>query len=197
MAKQKTQRLKPRLKSLRRFRKLSDLMEVAIKDLRLVERQKKTYRIWMGDWHEPKSDGKCAVCLAGSVMAKTMHIPSEVYAVPGCAILSQGDSERLKAVNESRTGSIYSALSSMAMADVLYADKRADVYGSSAQERRDAVKWYAGLKARNDYWKLIDECREFVASFGDTFPDYDEPTQRKDFFKAMRWFIKTLRKYGV
>ena len=69
MAKQKTQRLKPRLKSLRRFRKLSDLMEVAIKDLRLVERQKKTYRIWMGDWHEPKSDGKCAVCLAGSVMA--------------------------------------------------------------------------------------------------------------------------------
>lgn len=52
--------------------KPSDLIRLALSDLARCERSPK-YEIDMGDWHRP--NGKCLVCLAGSVMAKTLEAP--------------------------------------------------------------------------------------------------------------------------
>ncbi len=49
--------------------KPSELIKVALEDLKKVERSKK-YEVNMGDWHEP--NGVCSVCFAGAVMVKTL-----------------------------------------------------------------------------------------------------------------------------
>ena len=61
--------------------KLSELLNVALKDLKKCERSKK-YEVYMMAWHLPNSDkGTCMVCLAGSVMAKEFKLsPSECAA---------------------------------------------------------------------------------------------------------------------
>ena len=60
--------------ALRRLKNLSDNPGTAIlqalDDLRAVERMKARYVVSMGTWHEPQADGRCAVCLAGAVMAR-------------------------------------------------------------------------------------------------------------------------------
>lgn len=51
-------------------KKASDLILLALEDLRKVERSTK-YEVDMGSWHSP--NGKCAVCFAGSVMAYSLN----------------------------------------------------------------------------------------------------------------------------
>lgn len=61
--------------------KLSALICVAVEDLRKVERSK-FYTVDMEFWHSPDEadDGRCCVCLAGSVMAKTLRTkPNECF----------------------------------------------------------------------------------------------------------------------
>lgn len=67
--------------SARRVTKLpdlpSDLIRLALRDLKQVEKMKKTYRVDMGTWFEAKDShnyNKCAVCFAGSVMARTCKL---------------------------------------------------------------------------------------------------------------------------
>lgn len=59
-------------------RKPSALIRLALKDLEACEADP-NYEIAMGVWHTPKSvwnrEGPCVVCLAGSVMAKTLACP--------------------------------------------------------------------------------------------------------------------------
>lgn len=52
--------------------KPSALLRLALEDLEAVEADKK-YKVAMGKWHEP--NGACKVCLAGSVLAKTLQVP--------------------------------------------------------------------------------------------------------------------------
>jgi len=47
--------------------KLSDIILIALEDLRKVERSKK-YKVYMGVWHSP--NGVCSVCFAGAVMSQ-------------------------------------------------------------------------------------------------------------------------------
>jgi len=56
---------------------LACLIKVAHDDLVACERDPR-YVINMSRWHEPRADGKCLVCLAGAVMAKTMKIPVDL-----------------------------------------------------------------------------------------------------------------------
>lgn len=57
--------------------KLSKLLQVAMEDLELCENDPR-YVIDMRDWHNP--NGQCAVCLAGSVMAKSLgEDPNDPY----------------------------------------------------------------------------------------------------------------------
>lgn len=88
-------------------KKLSDCLELALKDLAQVERMKRTYTVSMYRWHEP--NGKCTVCLAGSVMARTLERdPSD-----DCGPTSFDDArtrDRLYALNFLRQGDIAYAL---------------------------------------------------------------------------------------
>ncbi len=56
--------------------KLSDLIELAIADARKLDRTRYT-PMWM-TWHRPRTDGKCMVCLAGSIVAGTLGCPTDV-----------------------------------------------------------------------------------------------------------------------
>lgn len=52
--------------------KMSALIRIALADLRKIERSKR-YGVDMNSWHTPLyGKGRCLVCFAGSVMAKTL-----------------------------------------------------------------------------------------------------------------------------
>ncbi len=108
-------------------RKLSDLLELAINDLEKVENSKE-YSVDMGVWIKPHIGGRCMVCLAGSVMAMSLHVKvdpkdlDENYQATGfsptCfteftagdfAKYSNDDADALSALNDLRCGSIGAA----------------------------------------------------------------------------------------
>lgn len=53
---------------------MSDVLELALRDLKMVEKDEK-YEVKMTEWHQPISYSKCQVCLAGSIMAKSLKVP--------------------------------------------------------------------------------------------------------------------------
>lgn len=55
--------------------RLSDLIDLAITDVGRLDRT--TYTPHPGHWHEPTDNGRCAICLAGSVIAGTLKCPQD------------------------------------------------------------------------------------------------------------------------
>ena len=86
-------------------RKLSDVIDVALKDLAWVERHPKTYTVDMGGWHEVY-DEICAVCFAGAVMAKTLATDPKRDAVPDS--FDKYTESRLSDLNFLRMGGLQS-----------------------------------------------------------------------------------------
>lgn len=189
-----------KLKHLNKFRKLSDLLEVALKDLVSVERMKKTYVVNMGLWHSPSyhdENGRCAVCLAGSVMACTMQIPtdvSEVTVVGDRSPQGQADWLKLAAINQARMADIKDAITHFAAAEA-YRRKLQTFHSFSTREIAAKVDWYTKLRIgeiQEHVYKRLDE----LPYDGDA-PDYDVVEQRRAFRAFMRWQIKLLRRYGL
>lgn len=103
--------------------KMSELINLALGDLRAVEKMKKKYVVNMGIWHSPQSElgdyepqttqvDKCVVCFAGSVMAQTLKIPDDVkYDVGygGNDCFDEETDRKLDAINSLRTGDIADA----------------------------------------------------------------------------------------
>lgn len=85
---------------------LGELMDVALKDLESVE-QDPRYMVHMGIWHE-KFDGKCAVCFAGAVIARTLDAPIELCLEPH--EYPPAIEYKLDALNAVRSGFVDSAL---------------------------------------------------------------------------------------
>lgn len=56
--------------------KMSDLIYLALHDLSEVEKMKKVYSVDMDTWHSP--NGRCSVCFAGSVMARTCGLAPDI-----------------------------------------------------------------------------------------------------------------------
>lgn len=79
----------------------SALIRLALADLRKVEAMPETYDVNMYDWHEPKN-GKCSVCLAGSVMASSLGVSSDKAEYPGA--LGEHNGAALDALNSLRVG---------------------------------------------------------------------------------------------
>ena len=52
------------------------LAKVALEDFKKVA-EDQDYEIDMMEWHRPEENGKCAVCLAGSVIAGTLQHPKD------------------------------------------------------------------------------------------------------------------------
>lgn len=96
----------------------SDLIRVALVDLRRCEADPR-YKVCMYEWHIPGRDetGRsdyCYVCLAGSVMAKSLGADKETYALPNNYVES-GEDVKLRAVNDFRSGYISVALAVMGL----------------------------------------------------------------------------------
>lgn len=88
--------------------KPSDLIELALADLRKVEKDER-YVVNMRDWHAPApAFGFCNVCLAGAVMAGTLgHSPDECL-TPGD--LGPTLDSKLRALDSLRLGRVRTAL---------------------------------------------------------------------------------------
>lgn len=138
-----------KLKHLNKFRKLSDLLEVALKDLAAVERMKKTYKVDMGSWHEPKfgDDSRCAVCLAGSVMARTMQLPPSVseLVIDNSSQQGRADWWKLSSINEARVGELDDALTNFAAGEACRL-KLQDDRTFAAIVPAMKVQWYVDLR---------------------------------------------------
>jgi hypothetical protein len=123
------------MKTLKRYKKLSTLLRLALKDLARAERSKR-YVINMGTWHEPvqaydastgscQETGKCQVCLAGSVIAGTLNAdlsecvePCDYEVGRDCTTVN-----KLYALNSIRQGHIQSALQSIGRLKMWHAHK--------------------------------------------------------------------------
>lgn len=89
--------------------KLSDLIELAIRDVQKCEAEPARFRLAMGNWHMPVEDGICEVCLAGAVMAQTLALPDTHYvsfAFDGVRDFQQ----QLRALNDVRVGDMVIAV---------------------------------------------------------------------------------------
>lgn len=90
---------------------LSGLIRVALADLRKVEARADIYRIDMSEWHSGTrtrdgSPRKCAVCLAGAVMAFSLDAPYSESRIPSDYSDIQ---KKLWAINDLRDGCVVSA----------------------------------------------------------------------------------------
>lgn len=84
--------------------KPSELILAALADLTVVARKTRTYRVNMGEWHNPHIGNKCNVCLAGSVIANRLMVSPGEDAYPG--IFDNDTRLKLRALNTIRSGNI-------------------------------------------------------------------------------------------
>lgn len=89
--------------------KPSELIFTALRDLRACE-EDPLYTINMGLWHSSResSDGVCAVCLAGSVMAKSLDAQTTHQAVP--VDFGHINRQKLRALDDLRLGQYEGAI---------------------------------------------------------------------------------------
>lgn len=92
--------------------KPSELLRVALGDLEKCEKDP-NYIIMMNDWHTVRGD-KCAVCLAGVVIAKSLEANVEWNYDPDN--YDRTVRHKLRALNQFRTGSNRAALGFMGIA---------------------------------------------------------------------------------
>ena len=81
--------------------KPSKLIKIAVRDMEKCMRDSR-YEIDMRVWHGPGFTGKCKVCLAGSVLAKTVKLP---IAIDYCTTrLDDNIDNKLALLDEFRKG---------------------------------------------------------------------------------------------
>ena len=84
-------------------KKPHQLIKIALKDLRQVEKMPDKYVVDMGFYHRPNSH--CSVCFAGAVMAISLKISHKANIIPSCL-----DNEllrfRLEALDSVRCGNV-------------------------------------------------------------------------------------------
>ena len=122
--------------------KLSELIRVALDDLRLCEADP-TYHIIMSTWHSPYQHNTCAVCLAGAVMAQSLNIPPGVSADPHYFVADNRLINTLLALDALRTGDVSEALLLMGVHDHL--NILPDDVRSIAHYERDRTKFVSDM----------------------------------------------------
>ncbi len=88
---------------------LSDTLALAIADARSLDRTLYLphYRFWHG--HDTSHSDKCLVCLAGSIISRTLKVDHLTITTPG--IYPRLTDRKLRAVNACRSGDFNSAFS--------------------------------------------------------------------------------------
>lgn len=97
--------------------KLSDLLELAVRDAQKCEAQPERFRLDMGKWHSPLNSGVCAVCMAGAVLAQTVGMGDDKEIIWS----DLDDWSGVRAINEMRTGDFCDAA---VILDVALSDDR-------------------------------------------------------------------------
>lgn len=88
--------------------KPSELLLLALTDLEMCENDPR-YEIYMGNWHAP--NGRCRVCAAGAVMAKSLGAPPRD--IWGPEDFDEDTERKLRAIDFFRTGAVWDALNWM------------------------------------------------------------------------------------
>lgn len=160
-------------------RVMSKLIDIALKDIRKVEKMKSKYAIDMGDWYDPNAqlvcsvgDNSvisrtkiCSVCAAGSVMAFSLNAKGNRELTPDSF---PKNADQLHAINALRVGSVLSAY------QVLFPDEGVSDYTQDSERRKKANQ-------------LIE--------LGDDIPEY-EPMEPEPFHKALKKLQAKLQKAG-
>ncbi len=133
-------------------RKMSALLRLAVKDAQAVEKSKK-YVLAMGTWHEPYRN-KCHVCLAGSVMAKSLGCSPDKELRP--YDLPARTRDALLAVNEMRQGDFAGAARTLRLKD----NHRAIAAASAL------VDFYNGKDDLAPSWQHYLDAADFLERFG-------------------------------
>lgn len=91
----------------------SALIRLALSDLRDVEKLSDVYVVDMDLWHEPggAGDSRCAVCLAGAVVARTLGFSPEDRRI--LYRISDQTRRKMRALNAFRQGLVSDAMQTM------------------------------------------------------------------------------------
>ena len=79
---------------------MHELLAVAITDAKAISRR--VYKPHFGYWHCPIDNGKCLVCLAGSIIARSLNSPAKANIRP--SFLSTDVQRKMDALNAMRHG---------------------------------------------------------------------------------------------
>lgn len=158
--------------------KLSDLLELALNDASKLNRDR--YSMDSDVWHrnaQERYDGKCGVCLAGAVMARTLKVPHRAT----CELDNVSNDERrlydkLAAIDFARMGRIDEALMCLAdgwpWTDLSYQEERAkkDAFEASLTPAQVAIldKW---IETDLNVWPYGPQDWDH---FDETLPQYRE-----------------------
>ena len=126
--------------------KLSDLLQVALEDLRKAEASGQ-YRIDMLAWHSPLGE-MCHVCLAGAVMAFSLGADITEALVPEDYNAHTGG--QFLALNSLRRGDVDSAVRHLSIVDhdCSHLDRDVSAYSD------DPKQWHADME------KLVKDLKE-------------------------------------
>lgn len=93
----------------------SALIRLALADLREVEKLSDVYVVNMSAWHSPNGagDGRCEVCLAGAVLARTLGFSPEDHMITNLHRISNQTRRKMSALNAFRTGLVFDAMQIM------------------------------------------------------------------------------------
>jgi len=113
--------------------KPSKLLRLALKDLEWCEKHDE-YVISMEHWHKPMGS-TCYVCLAGSVIAHSLEVPSKVSVSPVVTLWNQKTSNKLIALNYFRQGAVADGLRVLELSSQIE-----DFYSTSYAAQPDVFK---------------------------------------------------------
>lgn len=103
------------MKDIKLPNKPSALLRLAVNDCKKVQKMK-TRKLQMLSWHHWSSiDNVCSVCMAGSIMDRTLKVDLKRNIIP--ADFDFDKQNKLHAVNEMRNGNFDSAFSLLDMKD--------------------------------------------------------------------------------
>ena len=111
--------------------KMSDLIRVALADLRKVEAMPNKYIVNMNAWHHGATGKhRCNVCLAGAVLAQTCKVPRSQL----CNGIAGPEDRKIDALNELRSGWVSDAAQSLGIDREGFRDREIIDYNENPEE---------------------------------------------------------------
>lgn len=114
----------------------SDLLELALRDLKACEKDSVLYEVDMGWWHDTSIfTDKCVICMAGAVMAKSLGAAPTNSMKPHW--YDRDTHTKLEAIDDLRTGYVDRALSLMDISGAITQNRTVTPYRASPERFKD------------------------------------------------------------